>query len=517
MVATRENAIAYTRYSSSNQSQASTEAQIREIKDYCEKHNINLIKIYSDEETTGTNDNREQFKEMILASKSSNISIVIVHKIDRFARNTYDYVVTKKLLSDNKARILSVLEPITDTPESIMLEMMLVANAEYYSKNLAREVLKGKKTNALKGEFNGGKPPLGYDVKDKKLVINTYEAEIIKTMFSMYAAGYGYRMVAEYLNEKGYRTKFNNLFNRNSIHDLLRNEVYIGTYKYNIGKEVFKIENNHEAIIDLELWNKVHDILNSNVTKPRQNAKRFYLLTGKIKCGCCGGAFTGNTAKTGNGNKYNIYISTRRKAIKDCRMKSVNAAALENFVLDKIKNLILTDNAINQISNKIIDNINNSSSTTNNLLKSLKKKEKELENEIDNLIDIAAKSKRSNSRIAEKIDTLETELETVSLKIQDIIDMNNNNNFTLDKIKKFLLEMRKNLDQGEKTIKRILVETFVDKIIIYENEIVTTLKVNLEANEQKVFSAPPTVRNASTNITIDTKINKNEIVNYKNL
>lgn len=513
----RKNAIAYTRYSSSNQSQASTEAQIREIKEYCEKHDINLIKIYSDEELTGTNDNREQFKEMILASKASNVDVVIFHKIDRFARNTYDYVVTKKLLSDNKCRIISVLEPITDTPESIMLEMMLVANAEYYSKNLAREVLKGKKTNALKGEFNGGKPPLGYDVKDKKLVINTYEAEIIKTMFSMYAAGYGYRMVAEYLNEKGYRTKFNNLFNRNSIHDLLRNEVYLGTYKYTIGEDVYKIENNHKAIIDKELWNNVHEILNSNIPKPRQNAKRFYLLTGKIKCGCCGGSFTGNTAKTGTGKKYNIYISTRRKAIKGCKMKSVNAAALENFVLDQIKNLILTNEAIEKIANKIMTNINNSSSTTDTLLKSLRKKEKELETEIDNLIDIAAKSKRSNSRIAEKIDTLETELETVKIKIQDIVDMNNNNTFTVDKIKKFLLEMRKNLDQGEKQVKKILVDTFVDKIIIYENEIVTTLKVNLEANENKVFSAPSMVKNTNTNLTIDTKIDKKNIGNYKNM
>lgn len=513
----RKNAIAYTRYSSSNQSQASTEAQIREIKDYCDKNNINLIKIFSDEETTGTNDNREEFKEMILYSKSSNVNIVIVHKIDRFARNTYDYVVTKKLLLDNKCKIISVLEPITDTPESIMLEMMLVANAEYYSKNLAREVLKGKKTNALKGDFNGGKPPLGYDVKNKKLIINTYEAEIIKTMFSMYAAGYGYRMVAEYLNEKGYRTKFNNLFNRNSIHDLLRNEVYIGTYKYKIGEELFKIENNHEAIIDIELWNNVHEILKGNKTKPRQNAKRFYLLTGKIKCGCCEGAFTGNTAKSSTGKKYNIYISTRRKAIKGCKMKSVNAAALENFVLEQIKSLILTEQAINNISNKIIDNINNTSSTTDTLLRSLKKKEKELENEIDNLIDIAAKSKRSNSRLAEKIDTLETELETLKIKIQDIVDLNNNNNFTVDKIKKFLLEMRKNLDQGEKQVKKILVDTFVDKIIINENEIVTTLKVNLEANEKKVFSAPSTVRNTRTNITIDTKINKNEIGNYKKM
>lgn len=513
----RKNAIAYTRYSSSNQSQASTEAQIREIQDYCEKNNINLIKIYSDEETTGTNDNREQFKEMILASKASNIDLVIVHKIDRFARNTYDYVVTKKLLADNNARIISVLEPITDTPESIMLEMMLVANAEYYSKNLAREVLKGKKTNALKGEFNGGKPPLGYNVANKKLVINEYEAEIVKTIFSMYAAGYGYRMVAEYLNEKGYRTKFNNPFSRISIHDILRNETYLGTYQYKIKKEIYKIENNHEAIISREIWNEVHEILKSNIPKPRQNAKRFYLLTGKIKCSCCGGAFVGNTAKTSTGKKYNIYVSSRRKAINGCKMKSVNAVALENFVLNQIKNLILTNEAIEKIANKIIANINSTSSTTDTLLKSLKKKEKELTIEIDNLIDIAAKSKRSNSRLAEKIDTLEAELETVSIKIRDIIDINNNDNFSFDKVKNFLLEMKDKLDQGEKETKRILVNTFVNNIIIYDNEIITTLKVNLEANKTKVFSAPSMNKENKAKLTIDTRLAKNKIGNYKKM
>ena len=91
--------------------------------------------------------------------------IVLVHKLDRFARNRNDSIAYRSILRKNHVSLLSVLEPFDDTrPESILFESVLEAMAEFYSENLAREVRKGLNENALKAKHTSGRPPLGYDV-----------------------------------------------------------------------------------------------------------------------------------------------------------------------------------------------------------------------------------------------------------------------------------------------------------------------------------------------------------------
>ena len=142
-------AVAYARYSSDNQREESIDAQVRAIKEFCKKEKIDLIKIYKDEAKTATTDDREDFLNMISDSSYKNFDAVIVHKLDRFARNRYDSAFYKKKLKENGARVISVLEYLDDSPESVILESVLEGMAEYYSKNLSREVMKGMKETAL--------------------------------------------------------------------------------------------------------------------------------------------------------------------------------------------------------------------------------------------------------------------------------------------------------------------------------------------------------------------------------
>jgi len=106
--------------------------------------------------------------------------------------------------------------------------------AEYYSANLSREVMKGMKETAYKCKHNEGIPPLGYDVlPDKSYGINNYEANIVRTIFELYFAGKGYEKIIDYLNQQGYKTKIGREFGKSSIHELLINEKYKGTYVFN--------------------------------------------------------------------------------------------------------------------------------------------------------------------------------------------------------------------------------------------------------------------------------------------
>ena len=145
---------------------------------------------------------------MMKDSEMRLFDLVLVHKLDRFSRNRYDSAFYKNLLKTNGVRVVSVLEQLDDSPESIILESVLEGMSEYFSKNLSREVMKGMKETALQCRHTGGIPPLGYDVNpDKTFSINTFEAKAVQLIFGMYAAGDGYSKIIDELNRLGYRTK----------------------------------------------------------------------------------------------------------------------------------------------------------------------------------------------------------------------------------------------------------------------------------------------------------------------
>ncbi|MGC7872587.1 recombinase family protein [Desulfosporosinus sp. SYSU MS00001] len=126
-------AASYTRYSSDNQREKSIAAQERAIEEYCNKKGYVLVKRYADEAKSATTDNRSNFQCMIEESMLGAYEVLIVHKLDRFARNRYDSAHYKRKLKLNGIRLESVLEQLDNSPESVILESVLEGMAEYYS------------------------------------------------------------------------------------------------------------------------------------------------------------------------------------------------------------------------------------------------------------------------------------------------------------------------------------------------------------------------------------------------
>jgi len=216
--------------------------------------------------------------------------------------------------------------------------------AEYYSKNLAREVNKGMKENALKGLHTGGIPPLGYDLdaKTKMLVINEKEAETVRLIFKMFNEGYGYRIINEELNLLGYKTKVGRNFNNNSITSVVRNEKYTGVYVFNKltskdhrGKrngssykdddEIIKVEGVVPSIISREEFRRAQMKIKSRKhSRAANNAKEVYLLSGKIVCGECQGAYAGSRKFAGRNKKLQVtYRCIARKSNHACTNKEI--------------------------------------------------------------------------------------------------------------------------------------------------------------------------------------------------
>ena len=186
-------AVLYARFSSDNQREESIEAQLRSMHDYCKRNGIVIIHEYCDRAKSATTDDRPEFLKMVAASKTGDFDFAIVHKLDRFSRNRYDSAFYKRELKKNGVQLLSVLEQMDDSPESIILESVLEGMSEYYSKNLAREVMKGMRESAMACRYAGGWIPYGFQVdKDThKYVIDEYEAEAVRIMFRDVANGCG--------------------------------------------------------------------------------------------------------------------------------------------------------------------------------------------------------------------------------------------------------------------------------------------------------------------------------------
>jgi site-specific DNA recombinase len=343
-------------------------AQERAIREYCNRNGILLLRTYADEAMTGTNDKREQFLTMVADSKKGEFDSVIVHKLDRFSRDRYDSAFYKRELRKNNVALYSVLENIDGSPESIILESIITGMAEYYSKNLAREVMKGMRETAYQCKHTGGTPPFGYciDSETRRYAIVESEAKAVRFIFDSVIDGKGYDQIIRELNEKGIRTKRNNVFGKNSLHEILRNEKYKGIYIFNgkASKDVSGMRNNHlnketDAVIRIAggvpriVEDKVFDAASAiisgrkRIEKNRQ-ARESYLLSGKIFCGECGHAFGGARKFAGRNKK--LYVTYRcfnrdRTAEATCRNKEIGRDWIEQYVLKELVDKIFAESS----------------------------------------------------------------------------------------------------------------------------------------------------------------------------
>ena len=183
-------AVIYARYSSDNQREESIEGQLRECTAYCAKNDITILRTYIDRALSAKTDNRPDFQRMIKDSAKGLFDVVIVWKLDRFARNRYDSAHYKAQLRKYGVKVLSATENISEGPEGIILESMLEGMAEYYSAELSEKVIRGHTENALKCKYNGGTPTFGYTIdKDMQYQLDPHTAPVVLEMFTLYDQG----------------------------------------------------------------------------------------------------------------------------------------------------------------------------------------------------------------------------------------------------------------------------------------------------------------------------------------
>ena len=224
--------VIYARYSSDNQREESIDGQLRECQAFARKTDITLLEPYIDRALSAKTDNRPNFQKMIKDSASKKFDVVIVWKLDRFARNRYDSAHYKSVLRKNGVRVMSATESISEGAEGILLESMLEGMAEYYSAELSEKVVRGLTENALKCKYNGGKIPIGYHIDENQFYqINPVTAPAVLEAFQKYANGATMQEITDELNIKGIRTTQGTKVTLNTVTRMLHNRKYIGEYQ----------------------------------------------------------------------------------------------------------------------------------------------------------------------------------------------------------------------------------------------------------------------------------------------
>ncbi len=456
------NAVIYARYSSDNQREESIEGQLRECKAHAEKNDIKIVGTYIDRAMSAKTDNRPQFQKMIKDSSQKVFDIILVWKLDRFARNRYDSAHYKNVLKKNNVRVISATEAISKGAEGILLESMLEGMAEYYSAELSEKVIRGHYENALKCKFNGGTVPLGYIIDNKQnFQINPLTAPAVLDAFQSYADGKSMVKIVDEMNSKGVRSSRGGKITIDILTRMLHNRRYIGEYRY---RDVV-YQNAIPTIIPQELFEKVQDRMAQNKKAPaKHKATDDYILSPKLFCGNCDCSMVGETGTSKTSRKYHYYKCSGVKKHSGCHKKTVQKDWVEDIVLKQVQTILNDDELLSKIADEVLK-VQGKENTT---LPLLKKQYAEILKSIDNMLN-AIQSGIITSSTKERLEKLEQQKTELTVQISQ--EEMERPMLTKEQIVDWLKSLKK---YGVKRLehKRKLINIFVNSVYLYDDKIV---------------------------------------------
>ncbi len=361
----------YARVSSDKQDvDLSISAQLKALRDYAARNDQTVVKEYVDEAESGRSIDRPGFKEMIAAArhKPAPFDEILVWKLSRFARNREDSIIYKSLLRKQGIQVISINEPVEDTPSGRLLEGIIEVIDEFYSASLSQDVVRGMRENASRGFFTGGRAPYGYrirrvqegDTQRSKLEPDPVEAPVAERVFGECLSGKGLQEIAIMLNSEGFTTRLGKEWYNTTVHNLIRNEAYTGVLVWDRqgnrrirGGEVLpavRVEGAWPAIVSKETFAQAQIALGARaprVAHPRAVHSE-YILSGMVRCKTCKSALIGHAVKSG---KFFYYMcgNARRRGRGVCKTPLLPKDRIESFVIDRIKRYILTEENLEEM------------------------------------------------------------------------------------------------------------------------------------------------------------------------
>lgn len=344
------NAVIYARYSSHNQKDISIEQQVEKNRAKADELGITVIGVYADRAVSGRSDKRPEFQRLMRDARKGAFSYVIAWKSSRIGRNMLEAMMNEARLLELNVRIVYVEEDFDDTAAGRFAARSMMNVNQFYSENMAEDIIRGLQSNAANCMANG-KLPLGYKAdKDLHYQIDEENAAVVREIFDKVSKQTPFVEIAESLNARGITTAMGKPWGRTSFASILSNERYRGIYIYGDTR----IEGGIPRIISDELYYKAQNALKvkTNLTGRRRKNMN-YLLTGKAYCGECGAAMTGISG-TGRKASYYYYACTKRKNDGSCTKHHIPKDEAERKVAAAIRQYVLQPEIIEKIAD-IVD------------------------------------------------------------------------------------------------------------------------------------------------------------------
>ncbi|MGO1543136.1 MAG: recombinase family protein [Gulosibacter sp.] len=311
-----------------------------------------VVKEFVDAGESARSAARPALNEMLEWIRANRVDVVIVHKLDRLARNRADDVQITQAITDVGARLVSSTEAIDESPSGRLVHGIMASIAEFYSRNLATEVSKGLRQKAM----NGGTPnkaPAGYlnvrtfdaQGREARIVeVDEERAQVIRWAFTTYATGeWSLHRLARGMTQLGFTLptragKPSRVLTVSSLQKLLRNPYYCGIVTY-CGVEY---PGRHEPLIDTALWQRVQDALTARRNTSTRDVHTHY-LKGLLRCGECGSSMMFNRTRNNHGKLYFYFVCLGRHSGRtDCRLKAQQVHRVEQGVRELIGRVSLT-------------------------------------------------------------------------------------------------------------------------------------------------------------------------------
>ncbi len=496
----------------------SLDAQKNRIKAYADYNNYEIVNEYVDAGRSGKSiEGRPQFMKMMedIKSQKDGVSFVLVFKLSRFGRNAADVLSTLQIMQDFGVNLVCVEDGIDSSKGAGKLMIsVLSAVAEIERDNIRVQSMEGRIQKAREGKWNGGFAPYGYQLIDGKLYVNEEEAKAIRIIYDKYVnTPMGSTGISKYLDDIGMQkiprqNGKNALFDSSLVVKILKNPVYCGKIAYGRRKtekvqgtrndyhlveqdDYLVVDGLHEAIIDPEMWDKAQAKLVSQAKKyeriDQTDASRIHLLSGILKCPVCGSSMYGNKSVKykSDGSKYkdfNYYGCKHRGKTRGhkCEYKrQINEDLLDAAVAEVISTIVSRPKFANIMKDKINMQVDTSAIDEEiaNYEKNLRKlysTKTSLSEDIDSLDPDDKHFLRMKADLNERIYSIYDKIENIEAKLVDLRKRKVSieaDKITADNIFKILLNFDKLYEVMDERERRILVETLIDEIQIYEERL----------------------------------------------
>ena len=300
---------------------------------------------YDDGGISGATLERPALKRLLADIEINKVDVVVVYKIDRLSRALMDFAKLVEVFDRNEVTFVSVTQSFNTTTSMGRLTLNILLSFAQFEREVIGERIRDKfAASRRKGMWMGGWAPLGYDIKDRKLIVNECEAELIRSIFARFSRGTPPQQLIEQLAKEQALNKNGKPIDKGYLYRILNNQVYLGDAVHKGTAH----PGEHEPIVDRDVWDKVHLLIGREPqTRTRRPLGRTPALLKGLIFGPTGAAMTPtHTRKSGKLYRYYIATDLLKNGSSSCPIRRVPAAQIEAVVTSQIRAMVQTPEII---------------------------------------------------------------------------------------------------------------------------------------------------------------------------